>query len=202
MARNPNESSVLNDQSPIQLGCENTATVDGRNLHHLGCIKGSMEKWDTYHINWLAGFLPSNSSNSSKGKLRFTIYMQGSREKLATILVVTGTGNIPRKTLLWWVYLILKRKLQLSNCQELHSTPPQTNIQKSAPPQMFCMHEKNMWQCQIGSFASTKIREKESQSCAEFFPFAREQFKNFSALPRVVQGSFQWFKGITFKAGA
>ena len=26
-------------------------------LHHLGCIKAS--KWDIYHINWLAGFLPS-----------------------------------------------------------------------------------------------------------------------------------------------
>ena len=30
-------------------------------LHHLGCKK-TYEKWDIYHINWLAGFLPSTIS--------------------------------------------------------------------------------------------------------------------------------------------
>lgn len=187
--------------------------------------------------------------------------MQGSREKLATILVVTGTIRRGKHPKVYSIMVGIPDSQKKTTAFKLPRTSFNTSTNKHTkiarrPPQLFCMRRwakkivtgvqlksyftnldnklqilnhfwrsqsvsflatssrtggkvvfsppnawKNMWQCQLGSFASTKIREKESQSCAEFFPFAREQFTNFSALPRVVQGSFQWFEGITFKAG-
>ena len=126
---------------PIQLGCENTATVDGINLHHLGCIKGSMEKCDTCHINWLAGFLPGNSSNSNKGKLRFTIYMQASPKKISTILVVTGTIRRGKHPKVYSIMVGIPDSQKKTTAFKLQRTSFNTSTNKHTKiaPQFFCM---------------------------------------------------------------